>query len=499
MTGRSMLRARVTWAAGFALLAPILALNVYDRLRLSFNGAYLDESDYLFVGRRLLAGATWPTKEYVFSSDIPLVVLGLGERVGGLVGARATSALLGLGSLAFYYDLVRRRSGDGVLAGLATLLVAVSAPHTLISKFATYDVACLMAFAAGCWALVRAEQSSGRVATGWALTASCGFALACLSKYVVVLELPLVGMYIVTQRKELVVSFAWPFLLIVGTYVSLHGPALKVLYTNQILVAHAPNATRADLSGIAFSYAGALVAVPLTVLLAGARLRGQASLRAASWCLAFAMPMVLYHLYAADQISLYKHTVYAIAALAPMTASAVRQVLRSRLLATPITLGIVGYALVCHEQLLSLERGFPDTRPVVAALSKTVGDDFCVLSENAFLFLYALGDRVDASRFYETGWFDPAHDGKHSSRELVDAVWDGKFEYVYLDGQITPALTRELRAGALHRHYARVFTKDYKVSGAMSGSRAGQMELYRRIGPYLGSWPLVDTEVHGVR
>ena len=63
------------------------------RLMLSFNGGHIDEYDYLFVGKQLLAGNAWGTYFYIFGSNLNWYILGVGEALGGLEGARAIAAL----------------------------------------------------------------------------------------------------------------------------------------------------------------------------------------------------------------------------------------------------------------------------------------------------------------------------------------------------------------------------------------------------------------------
>src|SRR5579863_1353350 len=217
-----------------AILAVVMLLALWQRARLDYNGAYLDESDYLFVGDLLHDGGKWATQTYMFSSDLPLHVLSFGDRHGGLVGARLVCALLGLLSLAFYFALVRRLSRSRAVAAVATLIVAVSAPHVFISKLAVYDIVCLTAFVAGLWALARAWTAKGGAAQLWTLAAPALLRTALLCKYVVALELPVLGLLVLVKKPRLAPMLALPAMIMTAWYAHAHWPALLLLHKTQI-------------------------------------------------------------------------------------------------------------------------------------------------------------------------------------------------------------------------------------------------------------------------
>ncbi|MEM6794937.1 MAG: glycosyltransferase family 39 protein, partial [Acidobacteriota bacterium] len=137
---------RIAWA----MLIALALWCLWVRADLAWNGPHMDELDYLYVGGLLLAGETWPTQTYVFSSDLPLWILALGERLGGgdFLGARAAVALLGLLSLGFLWRAAERAFRSWAVAGWATLLVAISPSHLFISRLATYDAVCFLFLAA---------------------------------------------------------------------------------------------------------------------------------------------------------------------------------------------------------------------------------------------------------------------------------------------------------------------------------------------------------------
>ena len=71
---------RVPARVALLLLCLVAGIGAWLHTDLGFNTYYVDESGYLFAGARLLDGEQWHTRSYVFSSDLPLMLLALAER-----------------------------------------------------------------------------------------------------------------------------------------------------------------------------------------------------------------------------------------------------------------------------------------------------------------------------------------------------------------------------------------------------------------------------------
>ena len=74
------------------------------------------------------------------------ILLGMGEALGGLEGARAIAGLLGLMSLVGLYRWVRQLYQSVEVAWLSVALFSMQAVHIFISRFATYDIIALAFF-----------------------------------------------------------------------------------------------------------------------------------------------------------------------------------------------------------------------------------------------------------------------------------------------------------------------------------------------------------------
>lgn len=471
------------------VLGVITALALWQRLSVDFNGPYIDESDYLYVSRLLEAKQPWNTYTYIFSSHLPLHVLGFGERLGGLLGARLLAGALGLASLAFFYGAARALFVSRRAAGFATLIVLVAAPHIFISKFATYDVIAFCFFSLSLW-LLFAGLCSARY--GWLLLAlaSVAFAAAVLSKYVVVVYAPLLAVAVAVRRPRLLPFALLPCGGLLAEYVVRHWADLKQLYQIQVVGAHARNSTRGQILTIAAFYLAPVLLLALGTLVTILRRVGTSwrSLRLPLLLLMMALPLVAMHVRSGDMVSMYKHMAYPVAMLALLAGWGLARASRTRWWPPVLVLG----ALVAlgYWQTRRMERAFPDFRPMLAELAPKLGPATSILSEEAYVFRYRFGGATTKNRIFEMTWFDNNGDGERTPQDVIDAVWDGKPDYVMLHGQILPGLAATLREKVLPHQYYKVYERPYELSDVMTRIRRGKVELWRRRGVYKGQYPL---------
>ncbi len=478
------------------LLILALGVSALFRLRLSWNGPHLDEADYLFVGRLLWNGGVWPSHSYIFSSDLPHYLLGLGDALGGLVGGRIVASLLGLASLVATYQLCRALGVGRRGAWGAVILLAVQASHVQISRLATYDMPAFLALAAALWALAQARFAPRRQALGLALLASLLLALAVLCKYVTVLLLPVVPLFLWPRQRRLIPMAILPAGLLLACYGWFHVEDLQRLVQRQILGVHAGSAPRGELLVLLLAYLG----LPLLLWALAVKERLALALRWEALFLAlFALPMPAYHLLSGGAIALEKHLVYSHLALAP-PAGALLARLGPRALPRawlrPLAMAAMVLLVLLSTLLLRwLEQTFPDTRPLLREPLREVGPTASVLSEDPYLFHFALYPDHEPGELHQTVWFDPDLDGVPQNGELLGEVRRGRFEWIFLSGQVTPALARSLEQAAEGR-YAEVFSQRQRLTTSLGKQREAELKLLRRIeGPAGGSRALAKSTV----
>jgi len=145
-----------------------------------------------------------------------------------------------------------------------------------------------------------------------------------------------------------------------------------------------------------------------------------------------------------------------------------------RRLNTPLNLTLV--LLLCCQLENSFrwnsafENAWPDSRSIAEAIS--VDENTEILSENAYLFRNALHGTVPIKQLHDTTFADLDN----------DAVNEGQFSHVYLDGMTNPAVSRELIDGPLSRRYVLVsFAPVSRLSGLDHSGSGLYSALFKRI------------------
>jgi 4-amino-4-deoxy-L-arabinose transferase-like glycosyltransferase len=413
------------------------------------------------------------------------------------LAARACAVLMGCASLWFFYGFVRHLYGKHVdsrrIAEISTLLLALTVPHVFISQFATYDIVCFMFFTASLWMLAAAVLNTNDAApqpqtlkqqTLMMCAGAVLFALAVLAKYVVIAYAPLLFLALLIHNRRAALLFILIVSAMLGGYVFFYRAELLQLYQNQILGTHQANATIWKIIATALEYCG------FTALLAGGLFLFKKEKTLSTWLygalVLFAVPLVAYHLRSQDVISLYKHIIYTCCFLAPIAGETLYLLLRRaadrdndwlRALAAAVV--VLAFGLLAW-QLRAVHTAYPNTDAVTHLVRKNMTAQTTILSEDAYLFRYACFPTIPTKNLEEMTWFDNNHDGKHEAQDVKDAVWDGKFEYVYLNGLILRELGDELRRGVLQRHYDCILTIPFTNSTVMSPVNTGSLSLYRR-------------------
>lgn len=452
------------------------------------NPAHMDEYDYLFVGKNLLAGNDWPSLTYIFGADFNWYLYGVSERyLGGLNGARVLATISGVFSLFVVYQITLLVWKSRIIALFSALLLSVSAPHVFISHMASYDILSFTLFASSLYPLILCCLENSKNRYGYMVTGVVLFAAAVLSKYIVLIYMPLIGVLMLCIAPRIALQ-AFLFLgIILASYTVVNLDDLKVLYSNQIVGVHGVNTTRLDLLRL---LAPTLV-LPIILWLVGFVIICRSHtpdrtkhLKLYLLSLLLATPMVFYHLYSANMISQYKHVIYALLFLAPTSAWALVKVLstihslKARVLVLVIVL--LPLVMISSKQISAMQNGYLDSLEMLSKVSDIVNAETTILSEDPYVFRYQLFNDIPQSQINESGWFDYNEDGVFEAEDVQRALVGRHFELVLLNDQIHPHENSRYRELLDRKGYTLVHSVPYSLSNIMTNNRKGTVSLYHR-------------------
>ncbi len=512
--------------AGIRLVPILIAIFCLLGLRLLSLRLpiHMDEYDYLFIGRQLINGDSWPSLSYVFGSDFSWYLFGWFEYYidgiceAGICGPRILSLLFGLLSLGACFAFTRSLSGSYSAALLATALLAVTAPHIFISTITTYDVIAFTLFSwsvAFAWALFSKQtkpQFPGSISyynLALFTISILSLAAAVLSKYIVLLLLPWIFQLSLLVAPMLAITGAVLLCTIFLTYYLLNRDSLQTLIETQLNGVHGANITHKELleqivSVLGFPVSLLLVTTAIATLLAWQQKNRQADVEnyehsstgmdsnrtnSVLCIVLMAATLPVYHLFTLNRIALAKHLVYSHFFLLPLLAWSL-VILNNRIKSIWQSAWVTKFAitaifsLYCLNNIIQfneLKRGYPDMSNLVNFMDSrpTNKTNTRILSEDPYIFRYLLGSEFDQSHIRETTYLDNDLDGQFTDQDVVDALWDRKYQWVLLTDQIHPAKNARFRHIMKLREYQPVFKEPYYLSGTLSGNRLGYVQLFK--------------------
>ncbi len=465
------------------LASSIVAMLVviWLRVTLNFNTPYLDECDYLFVGRLLTSGVEWKTQTYIFSSNIPLYIFGVADKLGGYLAGRAFAMVLGIFSLVSFYHAIKHLLNDRSTAFIAVFLLSLQAPHIFISKFATYDIVCLTFFMPALWCLALVLREDGQRRLLYVVLCAILCFLAVISKYIALAYSPLFFLAILWRDRKAAAVFFGVGAGLLASYIWWYRGDLMLLYQNQILGDHQPNSTYLQIIGIVLQYTALL---GVLAIVGASVVRHKGLLPQAIGLLVCALPLLVYHIRGRDLVSLNKHAVYAVIFLVPLVAAFLRQLVferkQHRFSQGGVILIIAAMVALSLYQVREMERSYPNTTNITSYILQHSTQQTKIMSEDEYLFRYYCYPKLGIPQMSELTWFDNNLDGKFERQDVIDGIWDGKFDYVYINELSAPfELRHTLIEGVLPHSYEKVYEESYVNSEVMNRHNVGKMILYK--------------------
>jgi len=458
-----------------------LPVFLFIRTQLSSTAVHMDEYDYLFVGKTLLRGGHWPTHSYIFGWDLSWLLLAWGDSIfGGVHGARLVASSIGVMSIVGMYTFVLTLWRNHVTALLAAILLGFEGAHLYTSTLATYDIISFTAFACALPCVLLVCQPSTKKLF-WTVLSCAALSLAVLSKYTAIIYLPLIAVLVFWYSPRYALIGLLLIATILTTYIAINLDQLTVLYEVQIQGTHSSNATLSDI----INRTGRQLWVIL--FFAGFSLIYALSTRHVATnkiliLIAFSLPMFFYHLASQNVISLQKHLVYSSLFLIPVVSWWLHEIYihytNTKLQFTVVLTSIALFGFVNIDKLRTMQSSYPDVSGI-NSIASNINTSDNVLSEDPYLFRYLLIDVLAQENISETSWLDNNRDGKFERRDVRQAIWDRKFDYVFLNDQQHQEFNVVLRKMLALRNYELVFENQYRLETMSGTSRYGVTSMYR--------------------
>jgi 4-amino-4-deoxy-L-arabinose transferase-like glycosyltransferase len=422
-------------------------------LNLNYNSVFIDEAYHITMGREILRGEPCPGCPFATGSvHIHPTLAAVGDRIGGIYGARIVNVLFGLGLVAIVY-LTAATLFEGSYGLIAAILFMCSGQTLYLMKLATYDmIAAFFLGASFCMFVISAKADAGWRRNAVLVAGSAALMLASATKYLLPVFIPALVLYVFFTQglRRTLLYCVLPLAVLIALYVLFdeYGPRAAVI---------AQIRTYRDIKiPLETMFAWAFRWVAFMLLLAVFGVFHEKRGRAAIMLIALSSPIILLHLVTRAEQSVNKNMIFALIFLAPAAALGVERLARIFSTGTrsrAVHLFFTGAVLVIFlaygfYNLRWLERQYPDVTPVIDFFEKKGFDGMTVAFNgwDGVIYEYTLGSRFPHARFLNLREVKKTELPAPAFAEEVDYVVCEDLYY----GKLTPC-----------SQFERYFEKDY--------------------------------------
>ncbi len=473
---------------GVLLLGVIFFVRV---THLAFNTLHLDEAIYATVGEDTLSGVFQQgASGWMFGSYLYPITAALMDQIAGEIGLRFLSAALSTVAAIFVY-LIALRLFDRQSALWTLFVFGLAGISINLGQHAVYDALGVPLLALTLYCLICAIQEP-RQQQNYLEWAGVSFSLTVLAKYIGILTLPALLLiafwfHLYYGRRLLAFfsqipwqAFIIPDLLILGIYGAFYFDELREVLTGQF--ASQPEDRAVIVLAIVqqigvpifLAVIGAFFAVRKGVMNPGKRHPKLFLLLLAltPLLLASLLAMPLYHLITANIRSLWKHNVYTLVFLAPLSGYGLtrliqylrslagdRSVLLRGLGAVLTAITLFWFVIDSFRQNTEFHHSWPNNQRVMGYMrSQNLTPQTSVLSSSYAIYEYYFDFGVDDRQTWSNVWYTEY--GNLSGTEAIQqAIQECAFDIAILDTYYAPDFSYTLAIQLQQAGYAIVLSE----------------------------------------
>lgn len=359
--------------------------------------------------------------------------------VGGIVGSRFFMVLLGTASVFLIYIWTKqlmffKDERSNKKAGLvAAAFMAITTIAITTSRLAIYDGLAFMLFLLGIVLYHKAIYSGERK---FYIISAIVLFLSFLAKYIVAIYFPFILLIpvilaIKLHHREFLrgifLSFCLPFLLLMGLYIGLNFSNMQEFFVNQGVI---QKASFWEVLSLFWQYTGTayvLCILSLPLLLKTRRLL-------VIMLVFFSIIPLIIHSMSGNTSSVQQHTFLALLFSVPIAgAGFVALMQKKRKIALSFVSLVFFFQLILTQGQVQEAEGFwPNVTDASRAMKENMSPSDRVLAESGDSIYLELKDNIPSEQL--TGPFVFSYAGKDGLPAYVEAIKNGYFQFVQLDG-----------------------------------------------------------------
>ncbi len=469
---------KVSWSVVFYIIT-ILAYFLYLTRDLNYNTAFVDEAIYATVGEEVSRGIYWENAlSWMGGSYVYPLISAWFNRRWGLVGIRfySTICLIVAGIIAG--ELGKQIGGKKVRL-LSTAIFLSSAIVLNLGQLGTYDTPALAFLAISIYTALASRYEKTRRKYLWGFVSGILFALAVLTKYVVILFLPIMALLTFYRNKKLnfkpaLVWFSVAYIIIF--YFAWNNiEDLVNFFTGDHFSEPTPRLTIAKqiFTFLNIQVIGAIGAFIFAIK----KIKGDKKFLL-SFLFLSGLVTISYHLGSSNFRSAWKHMVFTSLFWAPMTAWGIVKLINSfknifqkkMALANAAQLSWSFFTFLAISSIWfnfskhwEFQRSWPSATSSLEYLEVHRQPEDKIFAEASAIYKYHLFSGFEDPEAWASTWY-LGYEGKEGTDAMKAAIWDKHFDYIVLNGYFTDEINKEIRWD-IEQNYKPVLKDMYSVQG----------------------------------
>ncbi len=447
------------------LLWIILAYGlVITGIDLDYSSIFHDEAISIFMGRNALINLACDDLclQHTGSVLVHPVILAIGDSSAGIYGARAVSAIFGLG-LAFVMYLTGRTLLSEKHGIISAMLFLFTGTTLYLSKLGTYDMTAAFFLGLSFLLILKSEKQQSRFSANILLfSGALSLFVGSITKYTVAIYILPILIYVFWRHKVAkgILYFLFPLTAFLSVYIySAILPAWGYLSSTTTSPYKEGLLPLMDITGRIFRWLG----LPYLLAVFGTFFK-ERRLNAII-CIALSLPIVLLHVFTGDGRSVDKNVIFALVFLIPAMASGVDNM--GSIFSTNIpsawvkpfftTAVLIVVWVFGITDLRWLEKQYPDMSPVVDFYRQKGFDGMTVVIDSVYgepdyIYRYSLENIYPAAQFIST-----SHITQKEQEEMLDRVRPDFLMFEEFYG------AKSFRDAALKHVKDYVFVRDFAI------------------------------------
>lgn len=469
---------KIRWSTVLYLIA-ILSYFLYLARDLNYNTAFVDEAIYATVGEEINRGIYWENAlSWMGGSYVYPTMSAWFNRHWGLYGVRLFSTVC-LVITGIVVGQIGKKLGGGKTQFISTGLFLFSANTINLGQLGTYDAPALTLLSLGTYFALIPRYDSRFKKYSSLLLSSVLFAFAVLTKYVMILFLPVIVLLILfrNNRFNLRRSLAWflVFYLIIFYFAWNNLEQLVDFFTNSHF---SEPSTRIRFIKEILTYTGVqVIGISIALPFVIKRVESKKKWLIILLSVAGSIP-IAYHLGASNIRSVWKHLVLTSFFWSPVTGWMILKLIKlsshaaqtkaalanmSQIGWTVMSFAITSFLWFNFSNHWEFQRSWPSATSSIEYFEANRKDDDMIFAEASAVYKYHLFSGFeDPQSWTSTWWLD--YEGVQGTEGMKKAIWDRHFDYIILNGYFTNAVNQEIKWD-IEQNYVPVFEDSYSVQG----------------------------------